>query len=67
MSDDLTGFLPSMQSIQISESNQMITTDGDLISAHSVRLRLRDGSDIVFSVTEEELQKLFFVILKALS
>jgi hypothetical protein len=67
MSDDLTGFLPSMQSIQISESNQMITTDGDLISAHSVRLRLRDGSDIVFSVTEEELQKLFFVLLKALS
>jgi hypothetical protein len=67
MSDDLTGFLPSMQSIQISESNQMITTDGDLISAHSVRLRLRDGSDIVFSITEEELQKLFFVILKALS
>lgn len=67
MQDDIAGFMPSMESIQVSDRNTMITTDGDLINGYSVRLRLHDGSDIIFSMTEEELQKLFFVILKVLS
>jgi len=63
---DLDGFVPSLESFEITPQLSMITTDGDLIEGHNVRLILRDGSNIVFSLSVQELQKLFFLIMKTL-
>lgn len=67
MEKSLDGFVPSLESFEITPELSMITTDGNLIQGHNVRLVLKDGSDIVFSLTTEDLQKLFFLILKTLS
>jgi len=64
---NLDGFVPSLESFEITPELSMITTNGDLINGHTIRLVLKDGSDIVFSLTIEDLQKLFFLILKSLS
>jgi hypothetical protein len=61
------GYMPSLQNVEISLSTPMITTEGDLIKGHTVRLSLGDSSQVVFSCTEDQLQKLFFMILKSLS
>jgi hypothetical protein len=67
MEKSLDGFVPSLESFEITPELSMITTDGNLIQGHNVRLVLKDGSDIVFSLTTEDLQKLFFLTLKTLS
>lgn len=61
------GYMPSLESMEISPAHAMITTNGGLISGHSIRVSLKDGTDFLFSLSTEELQKLFFVILKTLS
>ena len=69
MSNDnsFDGFMPSLHNIQISSSTSMITTEGNVMQGHTVKLSLGDGSEVVFSCTEEVLQRLFFLILKTLS
>jgi len=65
--NNLDGYVPSLESFEITPELSMITTDGGLINGHNVRLVLRDGSDIAFSLSVDELQKLFFLILRTLS
>lgn len=67
MDKSLDGYVPSLDSFEITPELSMITTNGDLIKGHNVRLILKDGSDIMFSMTVEELHKLFFLVLKTLS
>jgi hypothetical protein len=45
----------------------MITTEGDLIEGHTVKLSLGDDLRWFFHATVKKLQKLFFLILKTLS
>lgn len=61
------GYMPSLHNIEISSTTPMITTEGDLINGHTVKLSLGDSSEVVFSCTEDQLQKIFFLILKTLS
>jgi len=61
------GFMPSLHNMEISPSTSMITTDGDVIDGHTVKISLGDGSEVFFSCTEDVLQKIFFLILKTLS
>lgn len=65
--DRFEGFMPSLQGIEVSASTSMITTDGDLIEGHTIKVSLGDNSEVVFSCTQEQLQGLFFLILKTLS
>jgi len=65
--NDYDGFMPSVHEIEVTEKTSMMTTDGDLIEGHIIKLRLGDETDIICSVTADQLQKLFFVLLKTLS
>lgn len=69
MSDEnaFDGFMPSLQNVEISGATSMITTDGDLLEGHTVQLSLGDDSKVVFSCTEQQLQGIFFLIMKTLS
>jgi len=65
--DNFDGFMPSLHNMEISPSTSMITTDGDVMDGHTVKLTLGDGSEVFFSCGEDTLQKMFFLILKTLS
>jgi len=67
--DDMTfaGFMPAMKNIEITPSTSMITTEGGLIKGHVIKLTFGDNQEMVFSTTEEQLQKLFFLILKTVN
>jgi hypothetical protein len=45
----------------------MITTEGGLIKGHVIKLTFGDNQEMIFSTTEEQLQKLFFLILKTVN
>lgn len=68
MSDkfDFAGFTPSLTSIEISESQTMITLEGGLKQSHVVKLQLGTGEEVIFSVSERDLQQMYFVILRVL-
>jgi len=65
--DGFDGFMPSLDSINISNLIPMLTTEGELIQGYTVKLCLGDSSEVVFSCSEEQLQKIFFTVLKAVS
>lgn len=45
----------------------MITAEGGLISSHLVKLVIGSDEEIIISVSEENLQKMFFLILRIVS
>ena len=61
------GFMPAIKNIEITPPTSMITTDGGLISGHVLKLTFANNQEIIFSATEEQLQKLFFLILKTIN
>jgi len=61
------GFMPSLHNLEISPPTSMITTDGDVIDGHTIKLTLGDNSEVFFSCTQDQLQRLFFLILKVSS
>lgn len=67
--EDMTfaGFMPAIKNIEITPPTSMITTEGGLISGHVIKLTFCDDKEIIFSTTEDQLQKLFFLILKAIN
>jgi hypothetical protein len=67
--DDMTfaGFMPAIKNIEITPSTSMITTEGSLINGHVVKLTFGDDKEVIFSTTEDQLQKLFFLILKTIN
>lgn len=67
MDEVFSGFMPAMKNIQITDQTPMITADGSLINGHIVKITLGDDSEIILSVMEDQLQKLFFLILKVLN
>jgi hypothetical protein len=70
MSDDLSGFsgfMPMIQQIDITEEITMINTEGDLVRAHTFNVRCVDGSNQVFSISNNDLMRLFFLIGKVIN
>lgn len=69
MMDDnsYSGFMPMIRQITVSNSTAMLNTEGELIHAHSFVVNTRENKDFVFSVTQEDLTKLYFLIGKVLS
>ncbi len=61
---DFSGFTPALKSIEITPSRSMISGEGDLVISHLVKLVLGTGEELIFSVSEENLQKMFFLILR---
>jgi len=62
-----SGFMPMIRQITVSNSTAMLNTEGELIHAHSFVVNTREDKDFVFSVTQEDLTKLYFLIGKVLS
>ena len=67
MDQVFSGFMPAMKNIEITNQTSMITTDGSLINGHIIKITLGDNQEIILSTTEDQLQKLFFLILKILN
>ena len=61
---DFSGFTPALKSIDITPTRNMITAEGQLIISHLVKIVLGTGEEIIFSVSEDKLQKMFFQILR---
>lgn len=69
MSNDesFSGFMPMIDQISITKEMTMINTEGDLINAHTLSIKTRDGLDHVFSINNVDLARLFFVIMKVMN
>ena len=67
MEEIFSGFMPSIKNIEITNQTSMISTNGDLILGHIVKITLGDEQEIFFSTNEDQLQKLYFLILKILT
>ena len=67
MSEDgvFDGFMPAITDISISKPTASITSNGDLLNVHCVTIKAAD-KDYVFSIQPQDLQKLYFLILKSL-
>lgn len=55
-----------VSNITIGQIATMINTEGELVEAHSITVKVVDGAEYVFSMTTENLMKLYFLIPKAL-
>lgn len=67
MSEDFfSGFMPLIDSISISGETSSISSNGDLVKIHAIKIITADNTEHVFSVTPEDLGRLYFLILKAL-
>lgn len=69
MSDEeiFSGFMPMIDQINITSQISMMNTDGDLVNAHTFSIIARDGTKYVFSVENENLMRLCFLIMKVLN
>lgn len=66
-SNEFSGFMPMIDSINISPANTMITTEGNLVRAHTFNLITKDGSNYVFSMDPVDLMRLAFLVFKVAS
>jgi hypothetical protein len=64
--NSFSGFMPMVSNITVGQLTAMINTGGELVEAHSITVKVVDGTDYVFSITAENLMKLYFLIPKAL-
>ncbi len=63
---DFSGFAPFIKDINVSVPASMITSTGELLDGHIVKIDFGDAN-LVLSATDEVLQKLFFLLLKIFS
>lgn len=68
MSEDglFDGFMPMIDEVILSKSTSMINTNGELVNAHSIKIKTRDGLESFYSIESENLMRLFFLIMKSL-
>jgi hypothetical protein len=64
---DFSGFMPALKNIEITPSTSMITTEGGIMTGHIIKVTLGNDEEVVFSVGEDQLQKIFFLILKIIN
>lgn len=60
------GFMPTISNIVISKPTASITSNGDLLDVHCVTIKTLE-KEYVFSISPNDLSKLYFLILKVLS
>lgn len=63
---DFSGFAPFIKDINVSTPASMITSSGELLDGHIVKIDFGDAN-LILSATDEVLQKLFFLLLKIFS
>jgi hypothetical protein len=61
------GFMPLIDGVTISSQMQSISSSGDLVNINCIKIKTVDGTEYVFSIIPEDLQKLYFLILKTLT
>lgn len=61
-----SGFTPLLDQIDVSQETAMINTNGDIVNAHIITLKSKDGSEYIFSIENKDLVRLFFLINKIL-
>lgn len=72
MSDDkepiedlgFSGFMPMISYVNVSEAATMISTEGELVRAHTFNLVTKNGDNYVFSIDPVDLMRLTFLLLK---
>lgn len=68
MSEDFfSGFMPMIHQVHITQETPMINTEGELVSAHTIKIQTKDGSDHVFSIHNNDLMRLCFLIHKVIN
>ncbi len=65
--NSFSGFMPMISNINITPEISMINTDGDLLTAHTFSIIVRDGTEYVFSIDNTDLMKLCFLITKVIN
>jgi len=61
-----SGYMPMVKQIDISPTMEMINTEGELIHAHSFTVTTRENKDFVFSISQKDLVRLYFLSHKVL-
>jgi len=56
-----------VKQINVSQIMEMINTEGDLIHAHSIVVDTRENKEFVFSISQKDLVRLYFLLHKVLS
>jgi len=59
------GFMPTITNVTISKLTPSITSSGDLVDVHCITLKTLE-KEYVFSISSDDLNKLYFLILKVL-
>ncbi|MFN9111392.1 MAG: hypothetical protein ACK5XN_15115 [Bacteroidota bacterium] len=67
LSDVFSGFMPMIDNINITPEVSMINTEGELLTAHTFSIIVRDGTEYVFSISNNDLMKLCFLITKVIN
>lgn len=65
--DGFSGFMPVINKFYISPETNSISSEGDLVSIHVIKIVTADNNEYIFSITPDVLSKLYFLILKSLS
>lgn len=60
------GFMPTITDVSISKPTPSITSNGDLLDVHCVTIKTLE-KEYIFSISPENLNKVFFLIMKVLS
>lgn len=69
MSEDInnfSGFTPLIQQVDIGTETTMLDNNGNLVKAHIINIKTKDGLDFVFSIESTDLVRLFLLINKVL-
>lgn len=66
-SESFSGFLPVVKDINITGVTSLLTTNGDLMDGHIIKIVNNDGLESYFSLNHEQLRSLFFVLMKLLT
>jgi hypothetical protein len=67
MEKEFSGYMPKVHKIELSSPHSMITNEGGLIKAHTLKMVVGENEEVFYSLTTEDLQKLYFTILKILT
>lgn len=65
--NSFSGFMPTIDQINLSGLITMINTEGDLVSGHVLSIKSKDGSDHIFSISDYDLMRLAFLITKIIN
>jgi hypothetical protein len=62
-----SGFMPMISYVNVSESATMLSTEGELVRAHTVNIVTKTGENYVFSMDPVDLMRLAFLLIKVAS